>query len=91
MGRVQALYEKGMEIRRTELSPHVNLIESRQHCTCVLGLLQTLSDALSHPVHFLLKEKVGQVLTIGSQIEQSPFSPREHPLVRSAWSRTTDT
>lgn len=60
LGQVQVSSKnKGMEIRGTELSPHVNLIESRQHCTCILGLLQTLSNAQPHPVHFLLKGKVG--------------------------------
>lgn len=54
--------ERAWEREGLETPPHVNLIESRQHCTCILGLLQTLGNALPHPVHFLLQVKVQQVL-----------------------------
>ena len=52
--------------RGLERSPHVNLIESGKHCAGILSLLQTLSNALPHPIHSLLKGKVRQALTTWS-------------------------
>lgn len=76
--------KRGQGVRRLECSPHVDLIESSQHRTRILGLLQTLSNALPHPIHFLLK--AGQVLTAWSLwIRPSLLSPRE----RSAYKDRT--
>lgn len=62
LGKFKSFARKRAQGAGLNLSPHVNLIESGEHRTGVLSLLQTLSDALPHPVHFLLKGRVGQVL-----------------------------
>lgn len=79
--------KRAQGVRGPELSPHVDLIESSEHRTCVLRLLQTLGDALPHPVHFLLKG--GQGLTARAlRIKPSPLSPGGTLLARTSVSRT---
>ena len=35
--------------------PHINFIECCQHCTSILGILEALSNAQSHTIHFHLQ------------------------------------
>ncbi|MCP5656348.1 hypothetical protein NL311_28580, partial [Klebsiella pneumoniae] len=45
---------------------HVDLVECRQHGVRVLSVLQTLSDALPHPVHLdpLLGTRTGDLFAV---------------------------